>query len=105
MMGIILNYFDWDYAPLYVALHVLLINCLAFAAFALDKHFAKKQMWRISEKTLLTMALFGGAMGAIIAQQRLRHKTYKQPFKTFLFVTLVINVISVGLAVWAWKLT
>lgn len=73
-----------DYLPL--ILYFCLINVVTTAAFAWDKHCARKGYWRISESTLLAMALFGGTAGAVAAQHGLRHKTRKEPFRTALYV-------------------
>lgn len=56
------------------------INIRTYRAFAADKQFAIKKQQRTPEATLLRLACIGGWGGAKIAQHRLRHKTYKQPF-------------------------
>ncbi len=60
--------------------YLALINIKAYRAFAADKQKAIDKEWRTPESTLLFWALTGGWPGAKIAQRRLRHKTYKQPF-------------------------
>jgi uncharacterized membrane protein YsdA (DUF1294 family) len=71
-------------------------NLAAFLAFAIDKRRAENGAWRIPERTLLTFAFYGGSLGALLGQQVLRHKTRKEPFRTYL---LVIAVCHVALAV------
>jgi uncharacterized membrane protein YsdA (DUF1294 family) len=61
-------------------------NLAAFLAFALDKRRAENGAWRIPERTLLTFAFYGGSLGALLGQQVLRHKTRKEPFRTYLLV-------------------
>lgn len=76
------------------------INLVTFAMFAWDKYSAIKRQWRIPEKTLLMLALAGGTPGAIIAQQRLRHKTRKQPFRSQLLLIAGLHaVLLVALAI------
>ena len=76
------------------------INLVTFAMFAWDKYSAIKGDWRIPEKTLLMLALAGGTPGAIIAQQRLRHKTRKQPFRGQLILIAGLHaVLLVALAI------
>ena len=69
-----------------IAAYVLAINALEFVAFAWDKYCARNGIWRISESTLLMLALIGGSVGAIAGQRLLRHKTRKEPFRTILLV-------------------
>ena len=51
------------------------VNVLAFVLFGLDKWFAVRGMWRISERTLFTVALLGGTAGALLGMSAFRHKT------------------------------
>ena len=76
-----------------ILLALIGVNLATIALFWLDKQAAIKRHRRISEKTLLTFALIGGTPGAFYAQHRFRHKTQKQPFKTFLIVIAGAQVI------------
>jgi uncharacterized membrane protein YsdA (DUF1294 family) len=67
------------------ALYLLIINLATAAAFWRDKHCARNSLWRVPERTLLTMAFAGGTLGAIAAQHGLRHKMRKEPFRTILY--------------------
>lgn len=66
-------------------------NLGAYGIMYLDKKRAIEGARRISEKALLNWAFFGGAFGARVAQQKLRHKTYKQPFKNILLGCVIWN--------------
>ena len=44
----------------------------------------------MKRRTLLGLALFGGALGALLGQQLFRHKTQKQPFRTLLWLAAAI---------------
>jgi uncharacterized membrane protein YsdA (DUF1294 family) len=81
----------------YLALYVALINAAAFTAFAIDKHRAQAGEYRIPERTLLMLAMVGGTSGAIAAQRLLRHKTRKEPFRTYLLLIAVAQA-AVGSA-------
>lgn len=70
------------------------INLIAFLAFGWDKRQAERDGSRTAERTLIGLALFGGALGALIGQQVFRHKTKKQPFRTLLWLAAVINLLA-----------
>lgn len=55
--------------------YLAVMNALEFILMLADKNFAKKRKWRISEKTLLLVAIFGGALGGLVAMYLVRHKT------------------------------
>jgi uncharacterized membrane protein YsdA (DUF1294 family) len=70
------------------------INVIAFLAFGWDKRQSERDGSRIAERTLIGLALFGGALGALIGQQVFRHKTRKQPFRTLLWLAAAINLLA-----------
>ena len=55
-----------------------------------DKYMAKKNLWRVSELTLLTIALLGGSIGSLLGMYMVRHKTKHPKF------TVGIPVILLG---------
>ncbi|WP_417910014.1 DUF1294 domain-containing protein [Candidatus Electronema sp. PJ] len=69
----------------------LLISLLTFVIYAKDKSAAAKGSWRIPENTLHFLALIGGWPGALLAQQVLRHKSKKQPFRFVFYLTVLLN--------------
>ena len=44
----------------YLAYYLLAINAVTFIVYGIDKYKAKKAKWRISEATLLLLAVLGG---------------------------------------------
>ena len=56
-----------------VALAVL--SFITFIVYGVDKRRAVEGKWRISEKVLLSLSFFGGAVGGYLAMKTLRHKT------------------------------
>ena len=72
-------------------------SALTFIIYAIDKSAAIKGRNRTPENTLHLLAFMGGWPGALLAQQRLRHKTTKQPFRTIFWLTVMLNC-----AVLAW---
>lgn len=59
---------------------LVLYNAVVAAVFAFDKRRAKSGGRRVPERTLLGLALFGGAGGAWVAMRVFRHKTRKPRF-------------------------
>ena len=81
--------------------YLLVINVSTFAAFWVDKRAAEAGRWRIAEHSLLGLAAIGGTSGAIAAQQLLRHKTRKEPFRTNLLLIAGAQILSLA-ALYAW---
>lgn len=77
--------------PLWVAGAYAGLSVLAFMAYALDKSAAVRGGWRIRESSLHLMALAGGWPGALLAQQVLRHKSSKAPFRAVFWATVLAN--------------
>ena len=48
-------------------LYLVGINVLTFLVYGLDKWKARRRRWRISEQTLLLLAVLGGSIGALLA--------------------------------------
>ena len=65
----------------WTAFYLILVNIIAFAAFGIDKRKAVKHKYRISEATLLGLALIGGATGALAGIYLFHHKTKKLLFR------------------------
>lgn len=81
---------------------LLAVNLVTFAAFAVDKRAAARDNQRISEDTLLKLALLGGSPGAKLAQARLRHKSVKQPFgrRLNLIIGLQVLLLAAGVSLY-----
>ena len=60
--------------------YFIVINLTLLLVMKLDKKKAKNNRYRISEKTLWTLALVGGAIGGTIGMQLFRHKTKHKAF-------------------------
>lgn len=70
--------------------YYIFINIIAFLAYGYDKSAAKRKVQRISEKTLLSLAVFGGGFGALAAMNIFRHKTKKPIF----IATTIISIVA-----------
>ena len=86
--------------PLHILTLYVAASLITFIVYAIDKSAAKGGAWRTQESTLHLLSLAGGWPGAIIAQQKLRHKTQKKSFRSAFWITVVLNC-----GVFAWLFT
>jgi len=77
--------------PWWVLGAVLVLNLATMVIYAIDKSAAHSGAWRVSEKQLHLLALLGGWPGAWWAQQWLRHKSSKQPFRAVYWGTVGVH--------------
>jgi uncharacterized membrane protein YsdA (DUF1294 family) len=83
-----------------LAFYLLAINAVTFGAFALDKQAARRDARRVPERYLLTLSMIGGTVGAIAAQQLLRHKSRKEPFRSTLWAVAALHLILIAVIVY-----
>lgn len=81
------------------------INAVAYLAMVIDKAKAANNSRRIRETTLLNLALIGGSVGTVLAQQTIRHKTRKEPFRSRLVSIIVAQIVLLAAIVVALVLT
>lgn len=75
--------------------YLILINVLTFLLYYYDKQKACHDAWRISEKTLLLVALLGGSAGAYSAMEIFHHKTLHPRFYIGIPLMLAIQVLLI----------
>ena len=75
-----------------LAYYFLAINSVAFIVYGIDKYKAKKAKWRISEATLLLLAVLGGSIGAWIGMKVWHHKTMHKKFKYGIPAILLMQI-------------
>jgi len=79
---------------------LLMVNLLTLVIYGADKFAARKAWRRVPEFTLLVFGFVGGWPGAILGQQIFRHKTLKQPFKSYFIISVILNIVAVSAASW-----
>ena len=72
--------------------YLIIINIVSFLVYGIDKWKAKQGSWRISEATLLMLAVIGGTIGTLLGMQVWRHKTMHLKFKYGLPLILVAQI-------------
>ena len=73
--------------------YLLAINAVTFIVYGIDKYKAKKAKWRISEATLLLLAVLGGSVGAWVGMKAWHHKTMHKKFKYGIPAILLIQIV------------
>ena len=76
----------------YILLYLLLINAAGFILMLVDKFKAKKNLWRIPEATLITVAALGGSIGSLLGMYTVRHKTKHIKFTVGIPAILILQI-------------
>lgn len=74
----------------------IIMNLIGMIVMKVDKERAKNHQYRISEKTLWIVALFGGAVGTTLGMQLFRHKTKHLSFKVGFPLLAAAEIILLG---------
>ena len=72
--------------------YLLAINLITFIIYGIDKYKSIKHKYRISESTLIILAILGGALGALSGIIIFHHKTKKKKFIITIPIILLIWV-------------
>ena len=75
-----------------IIIYLILINITGFAVMGIDKWKARKQAWRISEKTLFLISILGGSIGSIAGMYTFHHKTKHWYFVIGMPLILIVQV-------------
>lgn len=81
----------------YILLWLAGINLLALVLCGIDKWKARRDRWRIPEKTLFLSAILGGSIGLLVGMHLFRHKT---KHKSFAIGVPLIFTLQLGIAAW-----
>ncbi|WP_082576283.1 DUF1294 domain-containing protein [Lysobacter sp. Root604] len=84
----------FGFIPFAIIAGYVLLSCLSYIMYSVDKAAAGKGMQRTPESTLHFVDALGGWPGALMAQQRFRHKTVKTSFQSVFWVTVLINIVA-----------
>lgn len=79
---------------LLACVYFIAVNVLLFILMGIDKYRAKKRMWRIPEKTLLSFGILGGGVGGFLGMFLFHHKIRVLRFKLiYLLGTILMATI------------
>ena len=80
-----------------ILIYLIAINVVTFFLYGMDKWKAKRSKWRISEATLLGLAVIGGSIGAWLGMKVWHHKTMHKKFKYGLPLIVIVQIAIVFL--------
>lgn len=78
-------------------IYIITINLIGFFIMGIDKRRARKNKWRVQEKTLFLIALLFGSIGVLTGMYVFRHKTRHLSFKLGIPAILICQVLLVVL--------
>ena len=73
------------------------INIFTFIVYGIDKWKSKQSGWRISEASLLMLAIIGGSIGALLGMNVWHHKTRHKKFRFGLPLILFAQILLIFL--------
>ncbi len=89
-----------EYLLYALGIYLLAVNLWAFALMGIDKRRAKKDLWRIKERTLFLPVLLGGGVGGILGMKMFHHKTKHWYFRFGFPAILILEIAGVLWLVW-----
>ena len=82
--------------------YLALINAITFAVYGADKRRARKDRWRVPERTLFLLAVLGGSLGALLGMHVFHHKTKHWYFRLLIPLILLLQI-AVPVVLWLHK--
>ena len=76
-------------------IYMLIMSLIGFSAMGIDKSKAKRNAWRIPEKTLFMITFLGGGAGVWLGMEVFRHKTKHLHFKFGVPLICIFEFIAV----------
>ncbi len=76
-----------------ILLYLIIINAAGFLLMLVDKRKARKNLWRIPERTLFASALLGGSLGCLLGMYLVRHKTQHIKFTVGIPVIFALQIL------------
>ncbi|MBQ2944666.1 MAG: DUF1294 domain-containing protein [Ruminococcus sp.] len=82
-------YLEWS------LLYLAVINVIGCIVTVYDKICAKRNKWRVSEKTLFVLSAIGGGLSVYITMLLIRHKTKHKRFMVGIPVIIALELILI----------
>ncbi len=78
-----------------ILIYLAAINIVAFFLYGIDKWKARHDRWRITEATLLWIAVAGGSIGALLGMKTGHNKTLHAKFRYGLPAILILQIAAI----------
>ena len=78
---------------IYIIVFLVVMNIIGFASMGIDKYKSVHRQWRIPERTLFVIAIFGGSLGSTIGMYVFLHKTTHWYFSYGMPAILLIQIL------------
>ncbi|OQY28296.1 MAG: hypothetical protein B6244_07780 [Candidatus Cloacimonetes bacterium 4572_55] len=92
-------YWGWQEKEPLAFIGYLFLSIISFLLYYIDKKRAENKQWRISEVALHIWEFLGGWPGALIAQQKIRHKNKKRSYQIVFWL-----IVSAHIGFWSYSL-
>ncbi|UJL45025.1 DUF1294 domain-containing protein [Virgibacillus sp. NKC19-16] len=79
-----------------ILIYILGVNGITFFLMGRDKQKAKKQHYRIPERTFWTLSVLGGSLGSYSGMKVFRHKTKHRSFVVGMPLLIILQVIGIA---------
>lgn len=79
--------------PYVLLCYLTFISIFGFILMGVDKQKARKHSYRISERSLFTVALVGGSFGMVLGMQVFHHKTKHPKFVFGMPAILILHIL------------
>lgn len=76
--------------------YLAFINIVTFCLYGIDKYKAKRNKWRVSEQSLILLAVVGGSIGTLFAMKLFHHKTLHKKFYIGVPMVLLLQIAVVA---------
>lgn len=90
----------WKYFLIYLAV----MNVLGLIIMGIDKTRAKKEKWRVPEKTLFLISVLGGSIGTWGGMYLFRHKTKHWYFVIGMPLIFILHLVLAGAYIYFFKI-
>lgn len=76
-----------------ILVYLAVVSVITFFVYGVDKWRARRAQWRISEATLLGLAVIGGSIGAWLGMRVFHHKTLHKKFRYGIPLILMAQIV------------